>query len=460
MHRKKHLQQLSEVRLKQDQVLDIWDAFYALPYAQQAHDAFINMVLGCPPEVKMRTLKWARTNELDFILEQYLLPFLRDSYKWFKCIGILPWYKKKLRGSEYKIPVIPPIDAGYITTYLNEQHEQHFRYYFNGEQDPYKKMQFERSPHIPGLDGSIRSSLSGLLWEWRTSKIVRQSVEIATYGQAHQQHVFEYHPGKQMTGDDNMETLESYGDTIAGTVMAQQERLNEYKMDIRRDQLQWSVAAATAANQHTKMRYGNPGAFMRTDTQSDQWERMNSNLLDRAIPLRPDFSYKPVPAPHVTANLDQIMARIDRLACLTFDIPLNLIESTGGKTAANVQGNLRFLNERMKEWNATFTRFTKKIFLMLYGKVIQKGLSPYMFSDEEIEVYMPCTPIASLADLQMIFDRGYMEKQTAAEHIFNVLGLPHSDITLGPDQMLLLQKKPPSSSSKVSSAAVKSISSV
>lgn len=419
MFGKNLFRQASEVRLDRDEVADVWEAFYKIPYAQQAHDAFVNMVLACPPEVNLKALDWKNTPELELILQEYILPFLRDSYKWFKCIGLLPYYKKQIRGTNFKVPVIPPIDAGYITTFLDSKKEQQFRYYYNQDTSPVKKMRFERLNHMPGLDGRLRSPVAGLLCDFRTVRLIRRSTEIATHTQAHQQHIFEYHPGKQMTGDDNMETLESYGDSIAATVLAQQENLNEMRTDIRRSHLQSAVASAVAAN----MTHNRPTKLLRSDPDSDQWERNNANLLDRGIPLRPDFSYKTVPAPKVTTSITEVSSRLDRLACVTFDIPYDLIESHGNRSTANVQGNLRFLNERIKEWNRTFTGLTKRVFYLLFGKVLQRDLT-----DFDIEVYMPCTPVASLADVVMLADQGYMERETAAYHIFNILGLPHSDI--------------------------------
>lgn len=442
MHRKKHSWQNSEVRLNQKQIDDIDDLFNQSSYGYAAHSAFVNMVLACPPKVKLKTLDWDQSEELGYLLATYYWPFLKQMHLEFKKWGICAWYAERIPGSKHYIPRIPPFKSGYITTFLTEKHRQGFRWYWNGEQDPDQSVYFEKSAYLPGLDGSIRSPLSGILHDWRTAKIIRLSKEIVTQQQAHQQHIFEFHPAKSTGGDDNLDTLESFGDTIAGTVMAQQEGLYNSRMSIRKDELKYSLYSATMANQTSRQRQG-MSVYTNTDTPRDQWERDNANLLERAMKLPPDFVYKSVPSPSVSESMEFILQRVDRSICLTMDIPYQLIETVGGvKTSASVQGNIRFVNERMKDWNGIFITVTHRILLILYGHILQEGLRRIssqatenparmleLFADSELEVYLPCTPLANVEDLIMMEDRQYMDKRTAAEHVFNALGLPHADLS-------------------------------
>lgn len=445
MHRQKPLQQLSEVPLKQDQVLDIWDVFHKIPSIMVSHDMFVSMVLNCPPTVKMEKLKWEASDELRFLMQTYWMPFLQKVYTWFKCFGVCPWYWEKVRGTDHRIPVVPPFQSGHLTTYLDTKHRQQFSWYWKDTSDAAKNVNVEVSRHPPGLDGSIRSPIGSLLYEWRTMRIVRTSTEIATDQQAHQQHVFEFHPAKSNQGDDNLATLESFGDKIAGTVMARQEGLLSAKTTIRTADLHHSLATAAAANRGMRARFGSAGAVMRSEDQGDQWERENANVLERGIPLKPDFTYKPVPPPRISTNVVDISMRLEKMASAIMDIPFQLIESSGGRNTANVQGNLRFVNERIKDWTNVFETLVKKLFLLAYGETIQSGLDqlakPHkmleLFADTELQVYMSCTPIASVADITAVHMAGYMKKRTAAEHTFNILGISHADLSISeyPDQV-------------------------
>ena len=51
-----------------------------------------------------------------------------------------------------------------------------------------------------------------------------------------------------------------------------------------------------------------------------------------------------------------------------------------------------------------------------------------IYIDTQVTVEMACTPIASVIDIQNVADLHYMDRKKAAEHIFNVLGLPISDM--------------------------------
>jgi len=68
-----------------------------------------------------------------------------------------------------------------------------------------------------------------------------------------------------------------------------------------------------------------------------------------------------------------------------------------------------------------------------------------LYADTEVQVYMPCTPIASPKDIAAVHMAGYMTKRTAAEHTFNILGISHADLSISeyPDQvpLELLTKK-------------------
>lgn len=431
MHRQKNSTHLSETRLKEDEMKDIWDLFHHAAYVFISYDAFVAMVLKCPPVVKLKGFN--QTEELDFLLRMYYKPFLKDVCKWFKCFGICPWYKKKLRGTAHYIPVIPKFGAGHITTFIRDKGEQGFKYYWKDSFEADEKMYFEVSGHPPDLDGSIRAPMAALLADWRTLRIIREATETVTYSQAHQQHVFEFHPPKNQVGDDALESLEQFGDKIAGTVMYRQEALRSAKMNVRADDLRQSLMESSAYNRG----------------QRKEKEFQGANLLDVGTILPPDYTYKTVPSPSVHASLEELSKRIDRVSSMLMDIPITLLESMGGKNTANIQGSLRIVNERIKDWTTIFSEVTQRVFLILYGNVIQESLDANkLLVDTQIQVYLPCTPIASADDIKALPLEGYMNKQTAGEHLFNILGLPFDDleVTKPTAQSLPTQKAKKSSS--------------
>ncbi len=216
-------------------------------------------------------------------------------------------------------------------------------------------------------------------------------------------------------------------------------------MTLRNDALQEAISTANAKNRGLKMRFGTNG-YIRSENQGQKWEMENANVLEKGIPLKADYSYKPAQVPHVDANLIELCTRLDRMASAIMDVPIALIEGMG-KNAANVQGSFRILNERIKDRQEYRKRITKKAFLIIYGQVIQENLDKRtrlirrerpdvmleLYADTEVEIKIKDTPIINASDVQNLNLAGYMDKKVAAEHIFNVLGLPESDISVKKD---------------------------
>lgn len=434
-----------EKRLDPKEVEDVLEIYNNLPYIQIARNYFVSMILRCPPQVKFKTLELDDPKELELILEIKYLPWLISQYNWLKMFGVFPWYFESTTGTDHKVPAVPPYESGFITTYLDKKHRQQFRWYWNDNKDEHeRKMYFIYDEgHLPSLKGKLRSSIASLLSEYRSVKIAREMNEISWWQQAHPQHIFEFHPPRNMPADDNLMNLESFGEKIAGTVMAQQEELRSRKFTIRKEDFEESLSRSYYRNKGIKR--GRVTPFMKSDTEKQQWELENASIIQKGIPLNADFSYKHVPAPSVSADFVRITSRLDMLSSSVMDIPLNNIESGGARTTISVESSLRFVNERIKGWISTFVRSTKKALLLAYGDRIleafgdryRKSYTAHnaldkkaleIYTDEEIEVIMPCSPIANKNDYYMLWKSGMMKQEKTAEYLFNDIGLPQEDI--------------------------------
>jgi hypothetical protein len=436
-----------EKRLDPKEIEDVIEIYNKLPYIQIARNYFVSMLLRCPPQVTFKTLKLADPRELELILEIKYLPWLIAQYNWLKMFGVFPWYLESMPGTDHKVPTVPPVDSGYITTYLDKKHRQQFKWYWTiGSADEYeRKMYFIYDEgHLPGLNGKLRSSIASLLSEYRSVKIMRELSEQTWYQQAHPQHIFEFHPPRNVPADDNLMNLESFGEKIAGTVVGQQESIRNLKYTIRKNDLEDSLARTYYKNKGMKRRFG---PFMKSDTEKQQWELENASIVEKGIPLNADYSYKHVPAPTMNADFVRITNRLDMLSSSVMDIPLNNIESGGARTTISVESSLRFVNERIKGWISVFVRNTKKALLLAYGEQILEAFgdryrksytahnyldkkSLEIYTDEEIEVIMPCSPIANKQDYYMLWKSGMMAQKTTAQYLFNDIGIPPEDITI------------------------------
>lgn len=434
----------NEIRLNRNDVNDIVDAYTTIPNIIIARDAFVAMILKCPAVIKLKTLKQEQTLELEILMELYWLTWKIDVYDWLQMFGVAPWYWEKILHTEHEVPVVPPLLSGEIATFMDGKHKQHFRYYYNDTSKPAGGMYFETKGHAPMITGKLRSPVSTILKDYKTAKILREASELAWHQQARMQHVFEFHPPRNYPGDDNLVTLESFGENIAASVMRQQEELHNKKMNIRKSDMQQALMMAAYKNKGLNQKYGTTG-YLSSETRSEQWERANASIVERGIPLSADFTYKPVPAPQIHANYVEIMHRLDQVSSAVMDIPANLLEiaTTRAATQINVQGNIRIVNERIKEWINYFQRITKKVFLLGYGDMIQEELNHRHFhgrlkpdelisiyADQEVEVYMKCSPIAQISDIRQAWLDGMMKKKTATQHTFSILGIPQGEISL------------------------------
>lgn len=428
----------NEKELNQRVMDDIHDAFSALPYISVARDAFIHIVLHCPPEIRLKSLDMRATEELNALMEMYWLPWLIGIYDWCKQFEIVPWYFEKIRGTEHYIPVIPPYGSGRITTFLDKNHKQQFRWYWTGDSTYDPRFYFELGQRPPDLNGKICSALTSIIAEWGTTKVIREATEITTEQQKKVKTLFEYHPPKNLH-DDNLETLEAYGDQVASTVMAQAKGMENMKFKMSKQILDWSLMQADAEN---RAKLGKP--VNRSDGLDKLLQRGYASMMSTGTPIPADFVVKTIPSPQVTADMNKIWERLDKACSAIMDIPLQLIESHSARNAASVQGGLYLINKRIKGWVHFFQACTKKAFLLTYGLIVQEGLTRVrlqhekltparvmeLYAESEVDVVIPCTPIAGVDDVRRAWLDGFMSKERAAEHTFNMLGFAMDEIEL------------------------------
>lgn len=445
MNRDNFIQKLSERELNPSQCADCWEAFHKINSIVRAYEAFSALISQTLPQVKLKSLGLKlMTKELQAIMKFYYIPFLIELYKWDKIFGVCPWYLTKLSKSEHFVPIVPKFGSGRITTYLNKRNIQKFKWYWRFSTEPDKRFNFEVKHHAPDIDGTLHSPISSILDDFRTLRIFRQAHEIGAYAQAHQQHVFEYHPPRNQIGDDNLMTLEGFGDEIAGAVMATQESLQSKKAQIRADDFYAAISSASASNRGIQQKFGRSAVYLKSEESGNAWEMQNVNAVERGIALRADISYKHVPPPHVTADFLKLREIIEHNGSSMMDIPLGAIETSGGKNVANVQGILRFINERIKDWTRHGGNIIQKILVMSYGQVVEAELQNqrkilrviqpekhlnYMAS-EEIKVKIAATPLLAVQDVLQLATIGFMKDEVAAAHIFNILGLPEEEISI------------------------------
>ena len=160
------------------------------------------------------------------------------------------------------------------------------------------------------------------------------------------------------------------------------------------------------------------------------------------------------------SDLEKAVKHFDAVAASIMDFPLELIQpSTAARGAANVQGNIRYLNEVVKSALRTYSVTIKRAFIQAYGDIIQKGLNEFtslrrrifkddpktlliMYAENEIDIEMQYTSMMSVDELTKMYQLGIIDKKTFAELTFSQYALPQTQISLvDPPEIELLRKK-------------------
>ena len=432
MHRKSN-----PVDVNPDQLVDVNDIWTRYPYIRTARDVFLAILLNKPPIITfLGGNEWISAPELEYLARHFYPAFCAETYDGLKRDGIVAWYVEPLKDTNLKVPVTPPRGSGRLRTVLGTRRRQQYEWIWTDRNKADGKMRFEEIGSGPGLDGNLCSPVASLIDEWKTYKILRQSLELVSYRQAHQQHIIEHHPPRNQLGDDNVTSLEMFGDKIAGATMRSTERLRDDKFRVRTDALYEAIVNTTQANRGQKARFG-IGPFVRSEGQEQQWEREHAGMVSQSFIMRPDYNYKPVPAPQLHVPYEFVTKRLDALASVVMDVPIQMIESSS-KTATNKEGVTRYLNESVKYWLTFFENLIKRVVLESFGDSIESQMQRMgivdIALDQSIEVRIPVTPIAKLEELSAIYEAQLINQKTYGQHVLNSMGLPEKDLDLSAPQ--------------------------
>lgn len=433
-------------RLNVEQEKDILNIRYKVPYTSIARNAFIHTALDCPPEVTFaRHKNVVQTDLMADIMREFYLPFVHQMYDWLKMYGIYPWKKKRVKGTSLYRPWIPPLESGYIETYMTKRGEQRFRWFNTysadmnvgrNEHKPDLSMNFgyKSEAQLPSIHGEIRSDLAQLLVDYKTTLIIREATELTVYGQARVQHVLEFHPPKSGGGDDNLTTLTSFSDSITGHVRSREEQFRRKDVRLRTDALKANIKYYGHRQPHT--------GYLHSESFASKQTREHTGVLENAIPLDPDYHYKPVQAPKIGVNLNEFNKRFDLQIAGVMDFPAQLIEAPSGNRSSNYESQLQYLNTRIKDWVTFFRREIKNVFIQIneadltegFNRVTQMRLeqgleTPAFHLHDEIDIFIPCATIATYEQLQRMWkEDAIISKETFAKHTTRLLGIPEEEV--------------------------------
>lgn len=131
--------------------------------------------------------------------------FLRDVFDWKKMFGIVPYYIKKDRKTKLPYPAVPPFYTGWITVSWNmDKKEKRYKWYWFGlgtygtNHDRNMKFLYFTEPDI---HGRITTSIASYLPDRDLDMVLIDTQQKVALSYANPQHVYEYTPPADKTGD-------------------------------------------------------------------------------------------------------------------------------------------------------------------------------------------------------------------------------------------------------------------
>jgi len=440
-----------EVQLDKEAVADVLHMFRHVPAIKIAREAFLSMTICSPFTFHIPKLGLNSNKDMELIIERHWMPWQRRVYDWVKLIGICPYYFEKPRGqTDHQVPIVPDIELGYITVFVNKRHKLEYKWYWShGHQQGHaKNMLWIITDHSPTRHGNLKSQLASLLPQYRTILVLQRSLEIASTQCAKPSHILEYHPKEGTAKNDNLTQLvANFGERAAGLTKARQELARANEIRVRTDELREQTKRVAAQNAMGGLQ--NQKRLLYTDTRQESIERIDPGFTDRMLPLRPDFKYVAAQRPSIVADLDRHLQTFNTAAAANMDFAMELIQPTGSARSQNVKGSERFENERIKEAINFFTSITHAALIIAYKSQLENGFNSYkmwqvnrkggdtyeiaeLYLEMDVHVEMTCTPMTTYNDLRQMWLDGIISKDDFALHAFKIRALPEEQINVTP----------------------------
>lgn len=360
-----------EVLINPLQMKDVWDLYHRESAFRISSNATKSMFLCRPPEVTIPQWGSFLTKELKDIMANYWMSTMHECYDYMKMFGVVPYFFERIEGTDHVRPVVPAWGSGYITTLQVRRGIQGFRWYWRGSNagSHDTKMHWWFAETCPTLDGNLRSDVSSLLPLYRLGLTLMDSLQTASYDAARPYFIYEHRPT-----DSNMDSytnMGNYGAEMAGdlTIMQDQvavEELRRRPLKIRTRDLQNQLMETAYVQEGYQRSRGVTGY---TEPSSSFYDRTSMKPLSRAVPIPAEFHYVSPQMPQVVGRVEEVWKKVSSDAANVCDFPLSFSQPQGAQRSANVEGQSRYINERIKSLLQTFRQLFRKVFMESYGKL-------------------------------------------------------------------------------------------
>lgn len=363
------------------------------------------------------------------VIEEYWMPTLLDIHDYLIMFGVCPYIWKKIPKSDHVYPVVPPWGT-YFITYNSNRDGTNFHLYWLDKVMPEegKNVFWVKGSKYP-QGGRFRSTMATLetlyKMQMRNANATLKAIDRA----ANPHFVFENSPQSGKDLADFLAVEEAFGEREVFKQMQSKEEMMAHRSSLRKENLQNSII-----NNNFK-EFGGSIGKNHSETYND--------FLTHSIILDPGFKVQGSPTPEILMKMDEIWMKLSRDCAAMIGFPLEFAQPMGAARAANVEGNIRFLNESVKKLRKDFRAIVRRMWLVSYGQLIfneaekvkrrmitQPSLRKEfeMNKQIEIEIEWPCIPEMSYDQLRQFVLDEVISHETMACQAAGLFGLPSSII--------------------------------
>ena len=379
-----------------------------------------------------------------------------------KLIGVVPWKPYPIEGGSggktRMVPRVPPIFSGTIKSYYDPAKGKHVYFWIWRNRPGYEmshdpEMRFEVF-HPPDEMGNLTSPAIAALRDWKMCKLAYESSQRIMH-QASRMPVFIKHtPPKLAAGDERLQ--HGFADDEELDMQRERHNVSLEKNLMSRNAMDAAIEEARSMNMQRDGLGGARARFkhspiINSESMMEIEKREGESVLDRLYHLEAHFEAQNITAPTLTVDPLLYASRSDQTAAAVVDFPMSMVIEQHAQHTGNFDAQITFCRDRLKESSIKVNTSLKRIFLdverdyfrsrfqgNVEALITKHGRMPLtndqmreMWDDMRgFEIDQKCTPLASIEQIQTLFDNGFVNPRVAAERMCHILGVPVGDIEI------------------------------
>jgi hypothetical protein len=388
------------------------------------------------------------SDEMKDIINLFYVDVRFELYKQLKCFGIAPIKFKRKKVNGHRIPFIPAVGSGFITTYLDEKddYQQKYRWYWTNQRDrePDKSV-FFIVWYPPTVDGHYTSPAVGALRAWKMAKASAEAADRVAYQNSRQPIFVKYSPPKLRPGDDRHVTV-TFGEEEELEMQRDMFNAQLEQHYMSRNALNHALSQARGGNQQKQDTYM---PLLWSETERERRQREGETVMDRLVPLEAYWSVERIPTNPLVLDPLKYEQHLAQVGALVADFPISMAVDPHSSRSSDLEAFLKVATERMKDvmrrmkvaMEEIIARAEQDIIAAERAKLATKiaRFRRKALTDQEkfdlvrrtqVEVVQPCTPLLNFEKIMAVHDAGFLSAENAAKHVFHIFNLPMEDMEI------------------------------